>query len=57
VDFFLTEDGPVVNEINTMPGFTTISMYPRMWEASGVGYQTLVTTMVETALARGTGLR
>lgn len=57
VDFFLTKDGPVVNEINTMPGFTTISMYPRMWGASGVDYQALVTTMVETALARGTGLR
>lgn len=57
VDFFLTEDGPVVNEINTMPGFTTISMYPRMWGASGVDYQSLVGTMVETALARGTGLR
>jgi D-alanine-D-alanine ligase len=57
VDFFLTEDGPVVNEINTMPGFTTISMYPRMWAASGVDYPTLLTTMVETALKRGTGLR
>ena len=57
VDFFLTADGPVVNEINTMPGFTTISMYPQMWGASGVDYPTLVTTMVETALARGTGLR
>ncbi len=57
VDFFLTADGPVVNEINTMPGFTTISMYPRMWGASGVDYSTLVGTMVETALARGTGLR
>lgn len=57
VDFFLTEDGPVINEINTMPGFTTISMYPRMWAASGVDYPTLLTTMVETALARGTGLR
>jgi D-alanine-D-alanine ligase len=57
VDFFLTEDGPVVNEINTMPGFTTISMYPRMWAASGIDYPTLVGTMVETALARGTGLR
>ena len=57
VDFFLTQDGPVVNEINTMPGFTTISMYPRMWSASGVDYPTLVATMVETALARGTGLR
>lgn len=57
VDFFLTEAGPVVNEINTMPGFTTISMYPRMWAASGVDYPTLVSTMVETALARGIGLR
>lgn len=57
VDFFLTEDGPVLNEINTIPGFTTISMYPRMWAASGIDYPTLVSTMVETALARGTGLR
>ena len=57
VDFFLTADGPVVNEINTMPGFTTISMYPRMWGASGVDYATLLGTMVDTALARGTGLR
>lgn len=57
VDFFLTEDGPVLNEINTMPGFTTISMYPRMFAASGVDYPTLLATMVETALARGVGLR
>lgn len=57
VDFFLTERGPVVNEINTMPGFTTISMFPRMWGASGVDYPTLLGTMVDTALARGTGLR
>jgi D-alanine-D-alanine ligase len=57
VDFFLTEDGPLINEVNTMPGFTAISMYPRMWSASGVDYPTLLTTMVETALARGVGLR
>ena len=57
VDFFLTDDGPIINEINTMPGFTTISMYPRMWAASGVDYPTLLATMVETALARGVGLR
>jgi D-alanine-D-alanine ligase len=57
VDFFLTENGPVVNEINTMPGFTTISMYPRMWGASGVDYPTLLAAMVDTAVARGTGLR
>jgi len=57
VDFFLTDAGPVLNEINTMPGFTTISMYPRMWAASGVDYPTLLAAMVDTALARGTGLR
>ena len=57
VDFFLTDSGPLVNEINTMPGFTTISMFPRMWAASGVDYTSLVGTMVQTALARGTGLR
>jgi D-alanine-D-alanine ligase len=57
IDFFLTDDGPIINEINTMPGFTTISMYPRMWAASGVDYPTLLATMVETALARGVGLR
>jgi D-alanine-D-alanine ligase len=57
VDFFLTDERPLINEVNTMPGFTTISMYPRMWAASGVDYPTLLATMVETALARGTGLR
>ncbi len=57
VDFFLTDEGPILNEINTMPGFTKISMFPRMWAASGVDYPTLLTTMVETALARGVGLR
>ncbi|WP_039816170.1 D-alanine--D-alanine ligase family protein [Nocardia otitidiscaviarum] len=57
VDFFVTADGPVINEINTMPGFTAISMYPRMWEASGIDNSTLVSTLIETALARGTGLR
>lgn len=57
VDFFLTADGPVINEINTMPGFTTISMYPRMWAASGVDYPSLLSAMIDTALARGTGLR
>lgn len=57
VDFFVTERGPVINEINTMPGFTAISMYPKMWEATGIEYPTLVSTLIETALARGTGLR
>jgi D-alanine-D-alanine ligase len=57
VDFFLTDDGPVINEVNTMPGFTAISMYPRMWAASGVDFQTLLSTMVDAALSGGTGLR
>ncbi|WP_225729733.1 MULTISPECIES: D-alanine--D-alanine ligase family protein [unclassified Nocardia] len=57
VDFFVTDAGPIINEINTMPGFTSISMYPRMWEATGIDYPTLLSTLIETALARGTGLR
>ncbi|MET9328034.1 D-alanine--D-alanine ligase family protein [Tsukamurella sp. NPDC003166] len=57
VDFFQTADGPVINEVNTMPGFTSTSMYPRMWAESGVGYAELLTVLIETALARGTGLR
>ncbi|MCT2047003.1 D-alanine--D-alanine ligase [Corynebacterium sanguinis] len=52
VDFFLTERGPVLNEINTMPGFTPISMYPQVWKASGVSYPELLHTLIQTALAR-----
>jgi len=58
VDFFVGPAGDItVNEINTMPGFTPISMYPRAWAVTGVDYATLLTTLVETAVARGTGLR
>jgi D-alanine-D-alanine ligase len=57
VDFFLTDGGFVVNEINTMPGFTPLSMYPQMWAASGVTYPELVDRLVNIALERGTGLR
>ncbi len=58
VDFFLTLDGRLlVNEVNTMPGFTPTSMFPRMWAASGVEYGTLIDRLVQAALARGTGLR
>ena len=58
VDFFVGEGGELtVNEVNTMPGFTPISMYPRMWAHTGVDYRTLLSTLVDTALARGTGLR
>ncbi|MFI1211206.1 D-alanine--D-alanine ligase family protein [Streptomyces sp. NPDC020802] len=57
-DFFLTEDGEfVINEINTMPGFTPISMYPKMWEATGVSYPELVDRLIQAALRRRTGLR
>ncbi|MDQ8701886.1 D-alanine--D-alanine ligase family protein [Streptomyces sp. LHD-70] len=57
-DFFLTEDGRfVINEINTMPGFTPISMYPRMWQESGVSYPELVDRLIQAALRRPTGLR
>jgi D-alanine-D-alanine ligase len=52
VDFFVTESGAVViNEVNTMPGFTPISMYPRMWEASGVPYPDLVDRLIRSALS------
>lgn len=58
VDFFVFPDGRlVVNEINTMPGFTPTSMYPQMWAASGVDYPQLVDRLIRLALARGTGLR
>lgn len=51
VDTFVTKDGKVmVNEINTMPGFTSISMYPKAWEATGVRYTDLVTMLIEGVL-------
>ena len=57
VDFFLSPNGDLtVNEINTMPGFTPISMFPRAWAVTGVDYPALLTTLVETALARGTAV-
>jgi D-alanine-D-alanine ligase len=52
VDFFLTPDGPVVNELNTMPGFTPISMFPKCWIASGMTYPELISELIDTALAR-----
>jgi D-alanine-D-alanine ligase len=58
VDFFLMPDGSlVVNEINTMPGFTPLSMFPRMWAATGLDYGQLVDRLIQLALARDTGLR
>ena len=58
VDVFLLPDGNfVVNEINTMPGFTPISAYPRMWEATGIPYPELIDRLIRAALRRSTGLR
>jgi D-alanine-D-alanine ligase len=53
VDFFLRSDGSVlVNEINTIPGFTKISMYPKLWEASGIPYSRLIDRLIQLALER-----
>ena len=53
VDFFLKANGKVlVNEINTIPGFTQISMYPKMWEASGIPYTKLIDRLIQLALRR-----
>jgi D-alanine-D-alanine ligase len=58
VDFFvLPDERVVVNEINTMPGFTPSSMFPRMWDASGLAYPELVDRLIQLALHRDTGLR
>ncbi len=53
VDFFVTPDNAVIaNEVNTIPGFTSISMYPKLWAASGLGYADLLTRILELALER-----
>lgn len=58
VDFFYTPAGElIVNELNTMPGFTPYSMYPMMWQRSGLSYADLITELVELAMERRTGLR
>jgi D-alanine-D-alanine ligase len=58
VDFFvLPDERVVINEINTMPGFTPSSMFPRMWDATGLAYPALVDRLIQLALHRPTGLR
>lgn len=52
-DFFLTDSGFVITEVNTMPGFTPISMYPALWQVSGVSYQQLIEQLIQTGLAFG----
>lgn len=52
IDFFLLEDGTVyLNEVNTLPGFTNISMYPKLWRESGLSYPELIQTLIKNALA------
>ena len=55
VDFFLRGDELWVNEINTIPGFTHISMYPKLWEASGLSYPKLIERLLDLALERQEG--
>jgi len=56
-DFFYTDKGEIIiNEINTMPGFTGTSMYPKLWAATGVDYTSLITALIETALLRTNGV-
>ncbi|HEY2833157.1 MAG TPA: D-alanine--D-alanine ligase family protein [Sporichthyaceae bacterium] len=58
VDFFVTDNGRIVlNEVNTMPGFTPVSMFPSMWAASGIDYPQLIDRLLRTALRRRRGLR
>jgi D-alanine-D-alanine ligase len=53
VDFFLRDDGVfLVNEVNTIPGFTPISMYPRLWDVSGIPYSALLDRLIDLAIAR-----
>lgn len=53
VDVFLKEDNTIIiNEINTLPGFTKISMYPKLWEESGVSYRELIEKLIELAIER-----
>lgn len=53
VDFFVTDDENIfINEINTIPGFTSISMYPKLWEVGGISYEKLIDTLIEFAIRR-----
>ncbi len=57
VDFFLTPNNEVIiNELNTMPGFTATSVFPKMWAASGVGYTEVITHLLKSALSRNNGV-
>jgi D-alanine-D-alanine ligase len=51
-DFFLTKNGFLINEINTMPGFTPLSMFPSLWQESGIEYPDLIDELIQLALAK-----
>jgi D-alanine-D-alanine ligase len=57
VDFFVSGQRVILNEINTMPGFTSASMFPLVWEASGRTYSEVVSSLIDAALNDGVGLR
>ena len=52
VDFFVTDKGPVLNEVNTLPGFTPTSMYPQMWAATGLPYNQLIDILIDNAFTK-----
>jgi len=59
IDFFYEENGRgfLCNEINTIPGFTPISMYPKLWQASGISYSELLDELIDLAITRHTKRR
>ena len=53
VDFFYTADNQIIiNELNTMPGFTPKSVFPKLWGVSGLGYSEIISALIETALSK-----
>ena len=52
VDFFYTGSKIIINEINTMPGFTSTSVFAKLWEVGGISYKDLITNLIESAIAR-----
>ena len=57
IDFFYTNDNEIIiNEINTMPGFTPLSVYPKLFAKTGVNYQELISKLIESALTRSANI-
>jgi D-alanine-D-alanine ligase len=52
-DFFYSDDNQIIiNEINTLPGFTGTSVYPKLWQATGVSYSDLITALIDSAISK-----